>query len=239
MSTPSRKLSLNLTDEQLKVLKPILDHTGKRDIVATLDGNQCDLGTRNSSLAKPAFCRVLHRTLKLVFYILCGCVVSSAQKTTTCHLPSSICLPAPNNLNAVKGREFVVTFKIDDFTADKNTLFPVAAFRGERLVAASISVRNANSINFDNEVTGFQPRVTILASTSSNAGKVPNGKSGLEPSTSVGFLCPVSTGGNSPVILTFNYGTYDGGDAIFVTAKGQSPCNVGLHVYAVTMPGIQ
>ena len=40
MNTPSRRLSLNLTDEQLKVLKPVLEHTGKVDIVASIEGNQ-------------------------------------------------------------------------------------------------------------------------------------------------------------------------------------------------------
>ena len=38
MSTPSRKLSFDLTEEQLRVLKPILDQTGKVDIVASLEG---------------------------------------------------------------------------------------------------------------------------------------------------------------------------------------------------------
>lgn len=40
MDTPSRKISLSLSDEQLKVLKPVLDHTGKVDIVASIEGNQ-------------------------------------------------------------------------------------------------------------------------------------------------------------------------------------------------------
>lgn len=40
MANQSRKLSLNLTDEQLKVLKPVLEHAGKVDIVASIEGNQ-------------------------------------------------------------------------------------------------------------------------------------------------------------------------------------------------------
>ncbi len=181
---------------------------------------------------------------RIVF--LCSIIsVLSLRLTAQPKTPQLCDLPERKTCGSLEGhpigRTYIVRFDTKDFQKGHNTLVPVVVFGQERLIAASILVRNTNGNNLDHEPFGFAPRATIVPMTANQSatGKIPNGASGLEPSATIAIPCVQNNGQSVPMTLKFNYGTYAGGDAVYVEAGAELPsCKIGLHIYAVTMAAL-